>query len=107
MTKTRRAERHIVTEYYVGNRLVKTTRSADPLRAVQNATAYMLCGKYGDEDRNLAANTVQVLSDDGARVYCEMVLDKAGRLRTTLSYNPSDYVTQGTLHYFKKVLKQK
>lgn len=99
--------RHIVTEYYAGRKLVKITRSADPLRAIQNATAYLLCGKYEDADKNRLADVVQIVSDDGARVYSEMVVDKRGRLRTTLEYDPSDFVTPGTLHYFKKQQQQK
>lgn len=94
--------RHIVTEYYVGRNVVKITRAADPLRAIQNATAYLLTGKYGDIERNMSATTVQILSDDGARVFCEMIIRKNGKLETTLEYNPGEYVTPGTLHYFKK-----
>lgn len=94
--------RHIVTEYYVGRECVKRTRSADPLRAIQNATAYLLTGKYGDMERRLTASTAQIISDDGVRVFCEMVIRKNGKLETTLAYDPGQFVTPGTLHYFRQ-----
>lgn len=96
------AERTIVTEYYAGRKVVKRTRSADPLRAMQNATAYLATGKFVDEERDLFADSVQIINDTGSRVYWELVVRKNGKLEVTLEYNLRDYVTPGTLHYFRK-----
>ncbi len=100
--RVREPKRNILTEYFAEGVVVKTTRSSDPLRAIQNATGYLIAGKFGDEQH--MANLVHITFESG-RVITEMILRKDGTLEIPVKYDPRDYVTKGTLHYFRQVQK--
>jgi hypothetical protein len=94
--------RTIVTDYFEregADEVIKRTYSKDPIRAIMNASAYMSTDKFG-------ATVVQILEADGSRIYSEMVINKDGKLETTLDFNKLDYVTPSSLKYFKTTQKR-
>lgn len=91
--------RIIRTDYFLKNRIIKTTLSKNPNSASRNMFEHLFNNHYG-------AEVAQVVNDRTGRVYTEMKVEKSGKILTTYKYDPSNFATRDTLEHFKRIRKE-
>jgi hypothetical protein len=92
-------QRGIKTEYRFRNTVIKTTRSADPNRAVAKCLEHMQVNQYG-------ATIAEVFEADTEALYAQVKRFADGSIKVHYERDPRDFVEKSLLEKWQENMKK-